>query len=345
MNDFKNTVGIVGMGLYLPKQKMTAMEISQATGGVWSEEAVQNKLGILEKYIPSQEATDGTQEMGALAALDCLKKTGEDPMNIDTVLCIGEEWKEYPLTTSACYIQNRIGAKKAWALDLSNRCCTGVSALKIAKDILLTDEECHTVLVAGGYRNVDCVDYKDSNTSFMFDLSAGGAAILLKKNYGKNLVLGSHLMSNGSIVHTCGVEIGGTKNPVTPDNLAQSNYLRVMEPEKMKKVLNRESMENWMFCIDEALRKSSLTREDIGYLDILHMKRSGHLEMLKKLKLREDQTIYLERYGHLGQLDQILSLKLALEQGKVQDGTVVAMIAAGIGYTWAASIIKWGEAS
>ena len=91
------------------------------------------------------------------------------------------------------------------------------------------------------------------------------------------------------------------------------------------------------------LRKSGMTREDIDFLDILHIKRSGHLGMLKDLGLTEDQTIYLENYGHIGQIDQILSLKLALEQGKVKDGDVAVMIAAGIGYTWAANVIQWGE--
>ena len=64
--------------------------------------------------------------------------------------------------------------------------------------------------------------------------------------------------------------------------------------------------------------------------------------MLADLGLTEEQTIYLEDYGHIGQVDQIPSLKLALEQGKVKDGTVISMIAAGIGYTWAANVIKWG---
>ena len=115
-----------------------------------------------------------------------------------------------------------------------------------------------------------------------------------------------------------------------------------MDSAKMKGMLNSTSMPNWYHCIDEALRKSGMTRKDIGYLDILHIKRSGHKAMLADLGLTEDQTIYLEDYGHVGQVDQILSLKLALDQGKVKDGTVVAMIAAGIGYTWAANVIKWG---
>lgn len=164
----------------------------------------------------------------------------------------------------------------------------------------------------------------------------------MRKNYGRNLLLGTHLMSDGSVVHTAGSAVGGMVNPVTPDNYKENFNLRLMDAAKMKSLLNKTSMPNWMHCIDEALRKSGKTRADIGYLDILHIKRSGHLGMLADLGLTEDQTTYLEHYGHVGQVDQILSLKLGLESGKVQDGTLVAMIAAGIGYTWAANVIQWG---
>ena len=340
--DKKPNVGIVGLGVYLPKNKMTAKEISEATGGNWTEDAVINKLGIVEKYVPSNDPCDGSQEMGALAALDCLKNTGVDPLEIDAILCITEEWKEYPLTTSACYVQDRIGAKNAWGIDVQNRCCTCVSAMELAKDMLIADDELNTVLVCGGYRNCDCIDYTDNGVSFMFNLAAGGGAVLLKKNYGKNLLLGTHLMTDGSVVHTCGVKVGGQREPVSVDNIKEFGMLRLMDSAKMKGLLNTVSMPNWYHCIDEALRKAGKTRADINYLDILHIKRSGHLGMLKELGLTEDQTIYLENYGHVGQIDQILSLKLALEQGKVKDGDVVVMIAAGIGYTWAANVIQWG---
>ena len=340
--DKKPNVGIVGLDVYLPKRKMTSKEISDATGGNWTEDAVINKLGIVEKYIPSDEPCDGSQEMGALAALDCLKNTGVDPLEIDAILCITEEWKEYPLTTSACYIQDRIGARNAWGIDVQNRCCTCVSAMELAKNMLIADDELNTVLVCGGYRNCDCIDYTDNGVSFMFNLAAGGGAILLRKNYGKNLLLGTHLMTDGSVVHTCGVKVGGQREPVSVDNIKEFGMLRLMDSAKMKGLLNTVSMPNWYHCIDEALRKAGKTRADINYLDILHIKRSGHLGMLKDLGLTEDQTIYLENYGHVGQIDQILSLKLALEQGKVKDGDVAVMIAAGIGYTWAANVIQWG---
>lgn len=338
----KVNVGIVGVGTYLPKTIMTAKEISDATNGIWSEDAVKNKLGIIQKPVPGED--DGTQEMGVRAAKACLENTGVDPKDIDVILCIGEEWKEYPLTTSAIYIQDQIGAVNAWGIDVQNRCCTCVAAMEIAKSMLIADDEIDTIMVVGGYRNGDFVDYADTNMSMMFNLAAGGGAIILKKNYGKNLLLGTKIMSDGSISRTAGVEIGGINNPITHENLEESRKsLRLMEPKKMKDRLNEVSMPNWYHCIDEACRKAGLTRNDIDYLDVLHMKRSGHYAMLKELGLNEDQSIYLENYGHVGQIDQILSLELALKEGKVKDGDVVCMIAAGIGYAWAANVIKWGE--
>ena len=164
----------------------------------------------------------------------------------------------------------------------------------------------------------------------------------MRKNYDKNLLLGTHIMSDGSVVHTAGAQVGGINEPVNAENYKEYFKLRLMDAKTMKALLNKTSMPNWMHCIDESLRKSGMTRADIGYLDILHIKRSGHKGMLADLGLTEDQTIYLENYGHVGQVDQILSLKLALDEGKVKDGTVVSMIAAGIGYTWAANVIKWG---
>ena len=212
-------VGIVGTGIYLPDQVMTAKEISEATEGYWSEEAVKEKLGIYSKRVPGPE--DGTQEMGVKAGLDALERTGIDPAEIDLVLCIGEEWKEYPLTTSGIYIQEKIGATNAWAIDLQQRCCTTVAAMKIAKDMMIADEDVNTVMVVGGYRNGDFVDYTDKAMSMMYNLGAGGGAMILRKNYGKNLLLGTHIMTDGSLARSGG-KVRGTEHPITAENLDQA---------------------------------------------------------------------------------------------------------------------------
>jgi len=336
----QNHVGVMGLGVYLPQNFMTAKDISEKTNGFWSEDAVIEKLGIVKKTMPGDG--DGAQQMGALAAAEALKDAGISASEIDCVLCITEEWKEYPLTTSANHIIREIGADNAWGIDVQNRCCTCVAAIKIAKDILIADDDVKTVLIAGGYRNGDLVNYADKELSMMYDLAAGGAAMVLRKNLGKNLVLGSHIISDGSLARSAGVLVGGTAVPVTAENIHDHFMLKIMEPDVMKDRLKDVSMQNWTQCIQRAFEKSGIEKK-IDYLAILHFKRSAHLAFLKANGLTPEQSIYLENYGHIGQLDQILSLYLAREEGRLKDRDNVVMLAAGIGYTWAANVIQWGS--
>jgi 3-oxoacyl-[acyl-carrier-protein] synthase-3 len=275
--------------------------------------------------------------------LDALKNTGINPKDIDLVICIGEEWKEYPLTTSGIYIQERIGATNAWALDVQQRCGTTVAAIKLAKDMMIADPEINTVMIVGGYRNGDFIDYTDSSISFMFNLSAGAGALIMKKNYGKNTVLGTHIITDGTMARDAGIEYGGISKPISKENVDKAyKSLRVFDEKHMKDRLNEVSMENWMHCIHRAFEKSNVDLDKLGYLAALHFKRSMFFSMVDQLGINSDQTIYLEKYGHMGQVDQILSLHLASQQGKLQRGTIISMIAAGIGYAWGANVIKWG---
>jgi 3-oxoacyl-[acyl-carrier-protein] synthase-3 len=337
-------VGIVAYGLYLPERTISAAEIAAATRGEWTEAAVKEKLGFDRKTVPGPD--DGTQEMGVRAGLDCLRRFAYDPERIDVLLCIGEEWKEYPLTTSGIYIQEKIGARRAWAIDVQQRCCSLIAAMKMARDLIVADEEVRSVMIVGGYRNGDFVDYANPRMSMMYNLAAGACAVILERDAPANQLLGSHLVSDGSLARDAGCRIGGIAEPIDRENLDRAyRSLDLLDAEHMKRRLNEVSLPNWYTCIDRALAKSGLGRKDIGYLAVLHFKPSMHRALLCELGLVEDQTTYLRDYGHLGQIDQILSLDLGLKGGKIKAGTVVCMIAAGIGYAWAANVIRWGRAT
>lgn len=339
----QDQVGIVAYGLYIPETRLTAAEVAAATGGAWTEQAVKEKLGFDSKPMPGPD--DGTQEMGVKAGLDCLRRFNYDPMKIDVVLSIGEEWKEYPLTMTGTYIQEKIGARRAWAVDMQQRCCSQVAAMKIARDMIVADPEVSSVMIVGGYRNGDFVDFRNPRMSMMYNLGAGACASILERNPGRNLLLGTQLMTDGSMARSAGCRIGGIAEPVRPDNLDKAyRCLDLMESQFMKDRLNDVSVPNWYRCIDRALAKAGMTRKDIGYLAILHFKQSMHRQMLADLGLTDDQTIYLRDTGHIGQIDQILSLHLGLRAGRIKDGTVVSMVAAGIGYAWAANVLRWGPA-
>ena len=333
-------IGIVSTGIYLPEKTMTGREIAEKAGIPVT--VVEEKMGIRKKHIPGPD--DHTCEMGILAARKALEKASFNPLDIDLVIYIGEEHKEYPLWTAGIKLQEAIGAFNAWAFDTALRCGTTVMALKVAKSMMLSDPGIRTVLLAGGYRNVDFIDYENPRTRFMYNLGAGGGAILLQKDYSENLLLETVILTDGSFSEDVVVVAGGTKHPISSEAIAKRlNMLDVLDPEGMKQRLEEKSMSNFLKVIRESVRKSGYTVDDIAYLAILHMKKSAHEYVLRELGLSDEQAIYLEDYGHIGQIDQILSLELALREEKVKDGDLVVFVSAGIGYAWGATAIKWGK--
>ncbi len=332
-------VGIAGLGLYLPARFMTASEVAAASG--LPVEVIEQKLGFRRKPVPGPD--DHTIQMGVWAAQDCLKRAGADPADIDLVIWTGEEYKEYPLQTAGIKLQHEIGARRAWAFDVQLRCGTMVMALKLAKDLMTADPALKTVLLAGGYRNVDFIDYKNQRTRFMFNLAAGGGAILLKKGLARNTVLKSAAITDGSFADDVAVAAGGTRVPMTVEALRQGLYrLEVFDPEGMKERLDRLSMQNFVEVVRRAAETSGYKTADIDYLAILHMKRSAHAYVLRELGLPGEKSIYLEDYGHIGQIDQVLSLRLAEERGMLHDDGLVVLVSAGIGYAWTATAMRWG---
>lgn len=330
-------VGLVSTGIYLPEQRESAAEIARKAG--LPLEVVENKLGIKEKPIPGPD--DHTCEMGIRAARNALKKGNINAEDIDLIIYIGEEYKEYPLWTAAIKMQEQVGAINAWAFDAAMRCGTTIMAMKVAKSILLADQNVKTVLLAGGYRNGDFIHYDNPRTRFMYNLSAGGGAMILQKGCKHNTLLESSIISDGSFSEDVVVTAGGTKNPLTPHNFDQYQ-LDVVNPEGMKSRLEEKSMSNFLRVIREALSRNGYREQDIDYIGMLHMKRSAHEYVLAELGLGLEQSIYLENYGHIGQIDQILSLELAEQEGKIKSGDIVVLVSAGIGYAWGATVIKWG---
>lgn len=333
-------IGIVSTGIYLPDLSMKAEEISKIS--TIPLDIVKNKLGIIEKKIAGPE--DHTVQMGIWAAKRALEKGNISPKDIDVIIYIGEEHKEYPLWTAAIKIQEELGALNAWAFDVQLRCGTTIMAIKVAKSLMIADDNIQTILLAGGYRNHDFIDYTNERTRFMYNLAAGGCAMILQKGFNENIILESEFITDGSFSEDVVVPVGGTKKPLTPQILEAGEYkLDVLDPEGMKARLEQKSISNFLKVIRRSLQKSGYDESKLSYLAMLHMKKSAHDYVLQSLGLAETQSIYLSYYGHIGQIDQILSLELALKERKINPGDIVTLVSAGIGYVLGAVTIQWGK--
>lgn len=328
-----------GLGVYLPTPRMSSAEIAEASG--LPEWVVRDKLGIYQKPIPGPE--DHPARMGAWAAQQALKDAEALSADVDVLISITDEHKDYPVWTSAPLIAQMLEAERAWCFDINQKCATFVAALAIAEGLFASRPEIQTILIAGGYRNGDLIDFQDQNVRFMYDLAAGGGAALLSRNGPGFKLLSTQLKTDPKLATSVLVPVGGTVEPFSESNLDKYK-LRVVEPELMKSHLEAVSMPGFLEVINGALTQSGYTSADLDYLALLHMKPSAHKAVLDGLGLSENQTIYLSDYGHLGQIDPILSIKLAKESGKILPGSLIGLAAAGVGYHWGAAVLRWEEA-
>jgi 3-oxoacyl-[acyl-carrier-protein] synthase-3 len=334
-------IGILSTAVYVPEGRITAAEIAARTGGRWSEQAIREKLGIQRKAVAGPD--DGVQEMGARAARLCLERAGLEADQVDVILCIGDELREYPMTTSGIYIQEKLGARNAWAADVMQKCSSFPAGVRLARALLRSERDVRNVLLAGGYRNGDMIDYGNPRVSFMYNLAPGGGAALVSRGTRRNEVLGVSLMSDGALSRMVLARYGGTSAPVDSSNAhLAGSCLDVVDQEGMRKLLAERSHPNFLQVIREALAEGGLGPERIDYLAVLHMKRSAHHALLADLGLTESQTTYLSDHGHLGQFDQLLSIELGMSAGKLKDGDIVVGVGAGIGYSWGAVALRWG---
>lgn len=326
---------IAGLGIYLPQRHHTAAQIAAASG--LPEAVVRDKLGLERKTVPGDD--DHTNAMGVRAARAALEDAGLSADQLDVVISITEEYKEFPVWTAGIKTAHELGATRAYAFDLGQKCGSGVLALRLAADMIKADG-LQTLLIAGGYRNGDLVSYQDPNVRFLFNLAAGGGAAVVRRDGPGFEILGSAFRTDGSFSEDVVVPVGGTRAPVTAANAAEYR-LQVPDPKGMKARLERKSLENFVAVVEEACERSGLRPREAAYAAILHMKRSAHRAVLERLGIPLERSIYLSEYGHLGQIDPLLSLQLAREQGRLQDGDVCVLMAAGVGYVWNALCVRY----
>lgn len=335
----EQTVGILSIATYIPPNRMSGEEIAKKSG--IPADIVKEKMGIESIAIPGEN--DHPVGMGIEAAKKALANSDLKGEDIDLIIYVGEEYKEYPVWTGATHIQHKLGAKNAWGFDVSLRCGTSVMAMKVAKALMVANEDIHTVLLAGGYRNSDLIDFSNMRTRFMFNLASGGGACILQKGLKKNEVLETEIITDGRFSEDVLVKVGGTVQPLGSGQGKMK--LDVTDPIKMKERLEDVSLQNFLHVVRTSITKSGYSTNDLNYLAILHMKRSAHNYILSQLQLTEEETNYLSDIGHVGQFDQWISLERGLQQRKIKDGSLVTLVSAGIGYAWAATTVRWGEAS
>jgi 3-oxoacyl-[acyl-carrier-protein] synthase-3 len=335
-------IGLESWGIYIPKNRHTSEYIAKETG--IPKAVIEEKFGLKSKSFPDSE--DHTVAMGAKASFQALKRAKITADDLDLIIWAGEVYAERPLMTYGIKLQQLLGNPiKPWAFDINQRCGTFLVGLLLAKSLMQTNDNIKRVLVASGYRNCDLINYKNERSRFMISLAASGAAAIVRADFPFNEILGISAISDGRFADDVYVPAGGTIEPISIEAIEKNRiYLDVPDPEGLKERLDKFSMDSFVKVIDNALTKSGYNRKDIDYLALLHMKRSAFEYVANAVGVDPyKQATYLEEIGHNGQNDGIISLEYGIESGKIKEGDVVVLTAAGIGWAWNAGVIKWGK--
>lgn len=326
-------LGLIRAGVWLPQGFEDSKSISEQSG--LPEKVVREKMGIVRKCRASK---DEHPSMMALQAAKKVLRDDIDPLSIDLVIWTGSEYKDYPVWSAGIFVQRELGLKNAWAFDASARCSSNVLGLHLAKSLAQSDKRIKRVLLCGGHKTGDLVNYQDESSRFLYNLSDGGSAMLLEVG-DVNPILSSSFITDGDFSLDVIIKAGGTRSPTRNHPKGIDTYLTCPDIEGMRDRLATSSIKNFLQVIKESAQNSM--ERPIDYLALLHMKKSAHDGILQGMDLREDQSIYLDHYGHFGAPDQVLSLGLAEYQEKLMPGSHVSLASAGIGYTWSAISLRW----
>jgi 3-oxoacyl-[acyl-carrier-protein] synthase-3 len=286
------------------------------------EHVVRTKMGIVRKCRADKDTHPG--EMAVRAARKVL--AGIDPLSVDMVIWTGSEYKDYIVWTAGIYVQRELGLKNAKSFDISARCSNKILGLHLAKSLMMTDPKINRVLLCGGHKTGDLVNYKDPNTRFLYNLADGGSAVLLERGE-NNPLLTSSIITDGDFTTDVIVPAGGTRHPLRDNPDVSMTYLQVPDVDGMRERLEKRSIVNFLSVIEEASNNS--LKKPIDFLD--------------PLELKQSQSVYMDHYGHFGAPDQILSLGLAEKRGLLKKGDHVVLASAGIGYMWSAMSLRWDE--
>lgn len=328
-------IGIAGLGVYTPPEIVTAEQLAEETG--IPAEVLYEKFGVRQVHRAGPDCH--VSDMSVAAAQAAMEDAGLEPEAVDLVVYCGSEYKDHIVWSAATNIAHRLGCTNAEAYEVYALCAGTPIALRIVRDMMLSEPGLKTALLIAASRESALVNRNNARTRFMFNFGDGASAAVLRAGLGRNLVLGSASLVDGSLSMDTVMPAGGSRLPASEGTVEEGlHHLDVQDLEHMRTRLDEVSGANFLRVIHTALERSG--EDHVDFLAAVHMKRSMQEWLLKAFRC--PRTFYLEEYGHMQAADQFVILEEARARGLLRAGDVVVLAAAGVGYTWSSTVVRWG---
>ncbi|QZN73508.1 beta-ketoacyl-ACP synthase III [Paenibacillus sp. DR312] len=329
MNNLR-PVGIIGTGKYVPEKILTNSDLEKMVDT--NDEWIVSRTGIKERHIAAPD--QATSDLAYEAAIKALESSGMTGSDLDLII-VATITPDSSFPSTACILQDKLGAKGAAAFDLSAACSGFVYGLASATSFIQSGMY-NNALVIGA----DCLsritDYTDRNTCVLFGDGAGAVVVgEVPEGRGfKAFDLGAE-GAGGSLLQ---MEGGGSRLPATAETV-----------ENKKHYINMNGREVFKFAVRvmgtatiEVLRKAGMERTDVD-LFVPHQANIRIIQSaMQRLELPEEKVVVnVDKYANTSAASIPLALVEAAEEGRMKAGDTVLMVGFGGGLTWGASVLVW----
>jgi 3-oxoacyl-[acyl-carrier-protein] synthase-3 len=330
-HNFQNrSCSITGVGSYVPEKILTNAELEKMVET--SDEWITSRTGIKERRIAA--ANEFTSDLAAKAAERAMKMAGVTADQIDLII-VATLTPDMMFPSTACLVQQKIGALRAAAFDVEAACSGFIYALEIGQQFVASRAH-ETVLVIGAEKLSSIVNWKDRNTCVLFGDGAGAAILQHREN--SHGLLTAVMGADGNKASLLSQPGGGSACPATAESVANGlHYLRMDGKETFKSAVNA-----MVSAATEVLRRCEIDITQIKCV-IPHQANQRIIDAVgERLNTTPEQLfVDLHKYGNTSAASVAIALDEAVNSGKIVRGDLILLVVFGAGLTWGAAVVEW----
>lgn len=321
---------ILGTGSELPSKIVTNHDLEKMVET--SDEWITVRTGIKERRV--LEDGKGNADMALQAARRALADARMDAKDLDAII-MGTVTPDYPFPSSACVLEDMLGARNVFSFDVGAACSGFLNALSVA-DSFISMGKINNALVVGSDALSRLLNWKDRGTCILFGDAAG--AVVLGATENGSGVLSTRLRTDGSYVKTLYVPAGGSLKPATAETVRRNEHTITMNGKEVFKIAVR-SMEE---ISRQALADAGVEINQVSLVIPHQANRRIIVALAERLGIPLEQVVVnVDKYGNTSAASIPVALDEARRQGRIKPGDIVLLNAFGGGFTWGAAVVKF----
>ncbi len=325
---------IVGTGHYVPSRVLTNFDLEKMVDT--TDEWIVTRTGIRERRIAAEH--EACSDLSLAAAREALAMAGLDAKQLDGII-VGTISGDMQFPATGTFLQDRLGATNAAALDLSAACSGFIYGVNVAHGMIVSGQM-ERVLVIGAEVLTKFVDWNDRSTCVLFGDGAG--AVIMEACEPGQGILATHMKSDGSLAELLCLPGGGSRNPLTPSTFAERTRYIKMKGDGVFKWAVRAMVD----ASHAVLEQAGCRLADVA-LVVPHQANVRIIDaVVERLEIPSERVVVnLDRYGNTSSATIPIAFDEAVRAGRVKKGDLVLFTGFGGGFTWGSVLFKHAVSS